>query len=102
MLYEVITLTSARFPDVSKVPRLPALDIRRPIEPLPPSQEPPREARISEVLRSIGKHSIEDELNCGGCGYDSCREFGKALIAKRAERSMCVSWMRQLASYNFV
>ena len=90
-------LTSARFPHTTPVPRLPAFDLYRPIEALYLSQEPLSEVRISEVLRSIGKHSIEDELNCGGCGYDSCREFGKALIAKRAERSMCVSWMRQLA-----
>lgn len=90
-------LTSVQYPEVEQVPRKPAIDIRRPIEPMLLSQEPPSEARISEVLRSIGKRSIEDELNCGGCGYDSCREFGKALLAKRAERAMCVSWMRQLA-----
>ncbi len=90
-------LTTARFPEAAQVPRLPAIDIRCPIEPMPLSQEQPSEARISEVLRSIGKRSIGDELNCGGCGYDSCREFGMALIAKRAERAMCVSWMRQLA-----
>ncbi len=90
-------LTTARFPEADQVPRLPAIDIRCPIEAMPLSQELPSEARLGEVLRSIGKRSIEDELNCGGCGYDSCREFGKALIAKRAERAMCVSWMRQLA-----
>ncbi|MDD2464742.1 MAG: [Fe-Fe] hydrogenase large subunit C-terminal domain-containing protein [Desulfobulbus sp.] len=90
-------LSSARFPEETQVPRLPVIDIRRPIESLPMRQESPSETQISEVLRSIGKRSIEDELNCGGCGYDSCREFGRALVAKRAERSMCVSWMRQLA-----
>lgn len=90
-------LVSTRFPDENAVPRLPEIAIQRSIAALPLSQEPPTEARISEVLRSIGKRSIEDELNCGGCGYDSCREFGKALIAQRAERAMCVSWMRQLA-----
>lgn len=90
-------LTSASFPEAALVPRLPAIDIGCFIEARPLSQELPSEARLGEVLRSIGKRSIEDELNCGGCGYDSCREFGKALIAKRAERAMCVSWMRQLA-----
>lgn len=90
-------LAHARFPETQPVPRPPELDIRRSIMPRPLSQPTPTETRISEVLRSIGKRSIEDELNCGGCGYDSCREFGKALIAQRAERAMCVSWMRQLA-----
>nr|WP_320013256.1 [Fe-Fe] hydrogenase large subunit C-terminal domain-containing protein [uncultured Desulfobulbus sp.] len=90
-------LTTASYPDASELPRQPVIDIDRTIVPQLHCQEPPGEARISEVLRSIGKRSIEDELNCGGCGYDTCREFGKALVAKRAERSMCVSWMRQLA-----
>jgi len=40
---------------------------------------------------------VEDELNCGGCGYDSCREFGIALLGQKAERAMCVTYMRQLA-----
>ena len=90
-------LTVARFPEENQVPRPPELDISRAIAPLMRRQEVPSETLISEVLRSIGKRSLEDELNCGGCGYDSCREFGKALIAERAERAMCVSWMRQLA-----
>ena len=90
-------LVNAPLPGEHAGPRLPEIEIQRPIEALPLSQPPPTESRISEVLRSIGKRSIEDELNCGGCGYDSCREFGKALIAQRAERAMCVSWMRQLA-----
>jgi hypothetical protein len=45
----------------------------------------------------VGKLSPDDELNCGGCGYDSCREFGIALIGQKAERAMCVTYMRQLA-----
>ncbi len=90
-------LAGARFPDEQAVPRRPEIDIQRQIAPIPLNQPPATEIQISEVLRSIGKRSLEDELNCGGCGYDSCREFGKALIAERAERAMCVSWMRQLA-----
>jgi len=55
------------------------------------------DSQIREALRSVGKSSPEDELNCGGCGYDSCREFGIALIGQKAERAMCVTYMRQLA-----
>lgn len=90
-------VTAARFPSNQAVPRQPEFDIHRPIPPLSFNRPELSETGISEVLRSIGKRSREDELNCGGCGYDSCREFGKALIAQRAERAMCVSWMRQLA-----
>ncbi len=90
-------LANARFPEKQVVPRLVEIDIHRSVVPQLFNQAPATETQISEVLRSIGKRSIEDELNCGGCGYDSCRDFGKALLAERAERAMCVSWMRQLA-----
>jgi len=55
------------------------------------------EAQILECLRSIGKQTPEDELNCGGCGYDNCREFAKALVDGKAEKVMCVTYMRKLA-----
>ena len=55
------------------------------------------DAQIREALRTVGKHSTDDELNCGGCGYDSCRAFAQALVGQKAERSMCVTHMRQLA-----
>jgi iron only hydrogenase large subunit-like protein len=55
------------------------------------------EAQIREALRGVGKLSHEDELDCGGCGYDSCRQFAGALIQQKAERSMCVTYMRKLA-----
>ena len=45
----------------------------------------------------MGKYSVDDELNCGGCGYDSCTEFARALVGLKAERAMCVTYMRKLA-----
>ncbi len=55
------------------------------------------EEEIAETLRSIGKQRRTDELNCGGCGYDSCREFALAVLGEKAEREMCVSYMRRVA-----
>lgn len=52
---------------------------------------------ILKAMKKIGKHSEDDELNCGGCGYSTCRELAKALIAEEAEPSMCVSYMRKIA-----
>lgn len=77
---------------------------RRPEFPIPaelatpprPSLEP-GDSQVREALRMVGKFSIEDELNCGGCGYDSCRQFGQALLKQKAERAMCVTYMRKLA-----
>lgn len=52
---------------------------------------------ILQTLKKIGKHSIDDELNCGGCGYSSCRELAVALLDGVAEPSMCISYMRKIA-----
>ena len=52
---------------------------------------------IQKTLKKIGKHTTEDELNCGGCGYSSCRELAVALLDGVAEPSMCISYMRKIA-----
>lgn len=52
---------------------------------------------ILQTLKKIGKHSVDDELNCGGCGYATCRDLAKALLDGEAETSMCVSYMRKIA-----
>ncbi|MDR1167585.1 MAG: 4Fe-4S binding protein [Heliobacteriaceae bacterium] len=55
---------------------------------------------LNEILRAmkkIGKHNEEDELNCGGCGYPTCRDLAGALLSGEAEPSMCVSYMRKTA-----
>jgi hypothetical protein len=45
----------------------------------------------------VGKFSPADEINCGGCGYDDCIDFGEAMLSGKAERTMCVTYMRKLA-----
>lgn len=52
---------------------------------------------ILKTLKKIGKHTVDDELNCGGCGYATCRDLAKALLDGDAETSMCVSYMRKIA-----
>lgn len=52
---------------------------------------------MEEALAKIGKYAPEDELNCGGCGYNTCRNFARALMTGKAEPSMCVSFMRKKA-----
>ncbi len=52
---------------------------------------------IRFALRSVGKYSRTDELNCASCGYDTCRLFAEAMLDNRAEKTMCVSYMRKLA-----
>ncbi len=52
---------------------------------------------ILQTLKKLGKHTVDDELNCGGCGYATCRDLAKALLDGDAETSMCVSYMRKIA-----
>jgi len=54
-------------------------------------------AELLQCLRRLGKTTKEDELNCGGCGYDTCRTLAGAMLDGRAEPNMCVSYMRKLA-----
>ena len=53
------------------------------------------EEDIKKVLAQMGKFAPEDELNCGACGYNTCREKAKAVLAGKAEISMCVPFMRE-------
>ncbi|GFP37303.1 hypothetical protein HKBW3S44_00983 [Candidatus Hakubella thermalkaliphila] len=55
------------------------------------------EEQIQEVLHRVEKYSPEDELNCGACGYDSCRQKAAAVLRGMAEVTMCIPYMRTRA-----
>lgn len=55
------------------------------------------EEAIREVLEKTGKASPENQLNCGACGYASCREKAIAVIQGMAELEMCIPYMKRLA-----
>ncbi len=55
------------------------------------------EEQIQAALRQVGKYSSEDELNCGSCGYASCREKAIATLKGMAEPTMCIPYMRARA-----
>ncbi len=63
----------------------------------PASETHYSEEEIRSALKSVGKYTLEDELNCACCGYDTCRSFACAMLDKHAEKTMCVSYMRKLA-----
>ena len=52
----------------------------------------PSEEQIRRILRSTGKYSPADELNCGACGYSTCREKAVAVFQGKAELSMCMPY----------
>lgn len=57
----------------------------------------PSEREIIEILARTGKFKPEDELNCGACGYGSCREKAVAVYRGWAEVQMCIPYMRNRA-----
>lgn len=58
-------------------------------------------SEIGTALASIGKFAERDMHNCNGCGYETCREFARALCIGRAEAEMCLSYTRMLAQKKF-
>ena len=52
----------------------------------------PTEEQIRRILMSTGKYSKEDELNCGACGYSTCREKAVAVFRGKAEVTMCMPY----------
>lgn len=57
----------------------------------------PSETEIMNVLRQMGKFKPSDELNCGTCGYNSCREKAIAVVQGKAEISMCLPYLKDKA-----
>lgn len=80
-----------------KVPTEPSIVINEQYLPNPIKKRKYTMEEVEKALSKISKHSQEDELNCSGCGYSTCRDFVNALISGDAEPSMCVSYMRKIA-----
>lgn len=57
----------------------------------------PSERDIRAVLAKTGKFKPEDELNCGACGYPTCREKAIAVLNGNADLDMCIPYMRKRA-----
>ncbi len=57
----------------------------------------PSESEIKDILKQMGKILPSDELNCGSCGYDTCREKAIAIYQGKAEISMCLPYLKEKA-----
>lgn len=57
----------------------------------------PSELIIEEILKKMGKFKPEDELNCGSCGYDTCRKKAVAIYQGKADLSMCLPFLKDKA-----
>ena len=73
------------------------INFRKRFEDHSPRDPQPTEEQIREILRMTNKLKPEDELNCGACGYPTCREKAIAVFQHKAEVSMCIPFMHEKA-----
>ena len=74
-----------------------AAELRKHLMPIERRNGIPSEAEIAEIMKKMGKNRPEDELNCGSCGYNTCREKAIAIYHGKAEISMCLPYLKEKA-----
>ncbi len=79
------------------VSELPAEKMKKYIEPIGRKLRQPDDVEIRNILTQMGKKKPEDELNCGSCGYNTCREKAIAIIQGKADLSMCLPYLKERA-----
>lgn len=72
-------------------------EIKKHFEAINKSLPMPSEEEVKEILRKMGKTKPEDELNCGSCGYDTCRKKAIAIYQGKADHSMCLPFLKDKA-----
>lgn len=72
-------------------------DLRKNFEYIEHKLPQPTEAEINSILRQMGKFTATQELNCGSCGYDTCRKKAIAIAQGKAEISMCLPFLKDKA-----
>lgn len=80
-----------------EIPKETVSDIKKRFKPIIKVDAPPTEDEITEILHRMGKFKPSDELNCGTCGYDTCRDKAIAIYKGRAEISMCLPYLKDKA-----
>ncbi len=74
-----------------------AKELHKSIQSIDMDKRIPSEGEIAAALRQMGKTKPEDELNCGSCGYNTCREKAVAVAQGKANISMCLPFLTERA-----
>ena len=74
-----------------------AVELKKQFEYIEHKLQQPTETEIMNVLRQMGKTKPSDELNCGSCGYNTCREKAVAIFQGKADASMCLPYLKNKA-----
>ena len=75
----------------------PSTELHKSFDPLVEKKTWPTDREITEILKKTGKNKPEDELNCGSCGYNTCREKATAVFHGKASVSMCLPFLKERA-----
>lgn len=65
--------------------------------PIQQAYNKPAEYEIQAILRELGKVRPEQELNCGSCGYNTCRDKAIAIFQGKADKYMCLPFLKEKA-----
>ena len=76
---------------------LPQEQIHKEMEAINRKLPQPTETEIFTILRQMGKNKPSDELNCGSCGYNTCREKAIAIYQGKADLTMCLPYLKDRA-----
>jgi signal transduction histidine kinase/iron only hydrogenase large subunit-like protein len=76
----------------SYIQRFSKLDLSREFKPFDQRLALPKEEDVRRILAELGKSEAKDELNCGACGYETCREHAIAIYQGLAEDKMCLPY----------
>ena len=87
-------------PSSKPLPTYEGIDFHRAYPRMRPGSFIVTERDIREILAKTGKMKPEDELNCGACGYNTCREKAWAVANGYADIDICLPYMRELRDHS--
>lgn len=73
------------------------VNISKSFTPLTKNFKIPTEEQLTEVLHKLNKFSKEDEINCGACGYNTCREKAVAIFNGLSDLEYCMPYLKNKA-----
>ena len=72
-------------------------EVRKTFTPIECATRMPTDEELTEIMHRMGKVKPSDELNCGSCGYNTCREKAIAIFNGKAEIEMCLPYLKDKA-----
>ena len=94
---DIIRITRSAGKEDFDVPQPDELYMKKHFSVIDLGQAQPTEPEIRQLLAKMGKFNPEDELNCGSCGYNTCREKAIAIFQGKADMSMCLPFLKDKA-----